>query len=78
MSKEKKMEGRSSEMLTMKNQTLHSVNRNTTAAELPNVGNNLISKDLEDVQKILKANDEYLKQNEYLSQPQMHPTLKKP
>ena len=30
------------------------------------VGPNLISKELENVRKILRANDEYLKQNEYL------------
>ena len=33
------------------------------------VGPNLISKELAGVQQILKANDEYLKQNEYLGRP---------
>jgi len=39
--------------------------------DLPKIGNTLVSKEvseeLKNVQQLLKANDEYLKQNEYLN-----------
>jgi hypothetical protein len=60
-------------MIDLRNQNLASIKE--SGEEMLKVGgSNLISKELEDVQKILKANDEYLKMNEYVNQPKKYPT----
>lgn len=67
-------------MVNLKDQKLTSMrtypaNRTTPNDEMIQINNNLVSRQLQDVQKILRENDEYLKNNDYKQVKKSEPSL---